>query len=259
MNSSQRIFLATLGALALNAQAVTGPFFDVSARTGFVHDDGAIADGHAEISTDLGYFQGSASADLLTGILRAQASASTTQTGPCNPTAPVDCQWGGNSRAYLIDTVTLHRTVTTPEQQVTRIDWQWDIDGQRTSGPFNGQTSAMAYAYVGDSPEALSAAPGINLGNLNQIKGTIEFDTEAYTVYVYGFIDLIARNGATADYGHTMKFSWSLPENVSYTSQSGLFLQGAAPVPEPQTGALMLAGLGLLGWHLNRRRAARHA
>lgn len=257
MNTFQRTLLATLGALALDAHAAPGPFFDVSARTGFVQDEGDIADGHAEVSTDLGYFQGSASADLLTGILRAQASASTTQTGTCNPAAPADCQWGSGSRAYLIDTVTLHRSATTPEQQTTRIDWQWDIDGQRTQGPFNGQTSAMAYAYVGDSAEALSAAPGINLGNVDQIKGTIEFDTEEYTVYIYGFIDLIARNGATADYGHTMKFSWALPQNVSYTSQSGLFLQGAAPVPEPQTGALMLAGLGLMGWQLKRRGQAR--
>lgn len=261
MNTFHQSILATvtLSALALNTQAATSPLFDAGARTGFVHDESTIDDGHAEIATDLGYFQGSASADLRTGILRAQASSSTTQTGTCDPSAPVDCQWGSSSRAFLIDTVTFHRAPTLPAQQTTRVDWQWNIDGQRDNGPFNGQTTAMAYAYVGDNTEAMGAAPGVDLGTFNQIKGTVTFDTEDYTVYVYGFIDVWARNGATADYGHTMKFSWALPENVSYTSQSGLFLQGAAPVPEPQTGALMLAGLGLMGWQLNRRRTARRA
>ncbi|RZI82312.1 MAG: PEP-CTERM sorting domain-containing protein [Rubrivivax sp.] len=244
-----------LSTSAFAAQAATTPLFNVGARSGFVQDESHAANGHAEISTDLGFFQGSASADLGTGILRASASASTTNTGTCDPSASGSpCIWGSQSRAFLIDTVTLHRTAALPGQ-TTRIDWQWDIDGHRDNGPFNGQTTAMAYAYVGDSTEAMGAAPGVNLGSFNQIKGTVEFDTEDYTVYVYGFIDLSARNGATADYAHTMKFSWSLPEDVRYTSSSGLFLKGATAVPEPESGALMLAGLGLMGWCLQRRRA----
>jgi len=61
---------------------------------------------------------------------------------------------------------------------------------------------------------------------------------------------------ADLDYGNTMHVSFTLPDNVSYASDSGVFLSAAnsvTPVPEPETWALMLAGLGLLG-HLARRR-----
>ena len=62
---------------------------------------------------------------------------------------------------------------------------------------------------------------------------------------------------ADLDYGNMLHVSFTLPGNVSYTSDSGVFLSAATavtPVPEPETWALMLAGLGLLGQFARRRR-----
>jgi len=63
---------------------------------------------------------------------------------------------------------------------------------------------------------------------------------------------------ADLDYGNTLRVSFTLPGNVSYTSDSGVFLSAASavtPVPEPETWALMMAGLGLLGHFARRRRS----
>ena len=64
---------------------------------------------------------------------------------------------------------------------------------------------------------------------------------------------------ADLDYGNTLRVSFTLPGNVSYTSDSGVFLSAAnpvTPVPEPETWALMMAGLGLMGHFARRRRTA---
>lgn len=52
----------------------------------------------------------------------------------------------------------------------------------------------------------------------------------------------------------TDPLSFNLPEGVIFTSASGGF--SAAPVPEPETYAMLLAGLGVLGFAARRRRQA---
>ena len=53
------------------------------------------------------------------------------------------------------------------------------------------------------------------------------------------------------------------PVFYGFTASNGLatddhWVTSAIPVPEPDSGALMLAGLGLLGWLLRRRAVAKH-
>ncbi len=61
-------------------------------------------------------------------------------------------------------------------------------------------------------------------------------------------------NGGTdCDFGNSAHLNFELPPGASFTSASGLLLTAA--VPEPGTWALMLAGLGVVGWMGRRRRA----
>ena len=67
-------------------------------------------------------------------------------------------------------------------------------------------------------------------------------------------------SGDTCDFGHTgtVRFG-DLPSGLSYTSESGAFLTGlggvvGGGVPEPATWAMMIAGFGLTGVALRRRR-----
>jgi hypothetical protein len=59
-------------------------------------------------------------------------------------------------------------------------------------------------------------------------------------------------DGTACDYAHTGTVAFTLPSNVTFTSDSGVFLtQG---VPEPATWAMMLIGVGGLGAVLRQRR-----
>lgn len=63
------------------------------------------------------------------------------------------------------------------------------------------------------------------------------------------------------DFGNTAALRFgALPDGLSFTSQSGVFLSGlsgpAPGVPEPASWAMLIAGFGLVGARLRRRRAA---
>ncbi|MEO8081128.1 MAG: PEP-CTERM sorting domain-containing protein [Caldimonas sp.] len=70
---------------------------------------------------------------------------------------------------------------------------------------------------------------------------------------------LTCGGGTDCDFGNSGHLNFDLPDNVAFTSGSGLLLSGVAvaPVPEPETYALILAGLGMTGWMARRRKARR--
>jgi hypothetical protein len=64
---------------------------------------------------------------------------------------------------------------------------------------------------------------------------------------------LVSLFEGTVDFYNTARISLDLPPGFSATTSSGLPLQFAA-VPEPETYAMLLAGLGLLGFVTRRRK-----
>ena len=77
----------------------------------------------------------------------------------------------------------------------------------------------------------------------------------------FGFsINASADDGYTTDFGNTAKFFIRLPDGITMKSSSGVFLADAKPVlaavPEPETYAMLFAGLGVLGFVGRRNRKA---
>ena len=62
-----------------------------------------------------------------------------------------------------------------------------------------------------------------------------------------------ASNGGTADFSDTVHLSFNVGKGVALTSASG-YQYNVAAVPEPEAFAMMLSGLGMIGFVARRRR-----
>ena len=68
------------------------------------------------------------------------------------------------------------------------------------------------------------------------------------------FLECSTDNDSSCDYYDTESISFTLPDDVTYTSASGMFLnQHVASTPEPGTLVLFATALVGLGWSLRRR------
>jgi hypothetical protein len=132
------------------------------------------------------------------------------------------------------------------------------------SSPGVNDAQFLNQISVGAAPGAL---PVISFSNAS---GWVSYSFSPFTPDHLVFHGVYALTGATqhvdigeviyaeasngvSDYAHTSDFSLSLPSNVTYTSDSGVFLTGANGVPEPGAWSLALLGLGLAGAALRRR------
>ncbi|MEO8037774.1 MAG: PEP-CTERM sorting domain-containing protein [Betaproteobacteria bacterium] len=113
---------------------------------------------------------------------------------------------------------------------------------------------------VQDAPTDLGAAMSItgfqtvsydSIGKMMFMTGIITVDGTDFEVSDVLSVDLEARFGSSMYVGFTGA-TGSLSSDQRITD----FSLAPAPVPEPETYALMLAGLGLVGWQLRRRRHA---
>jgi hypothetical protein len=92
-------------------------------------------------------------------------------------------------------------------------------------------------------------------------KSTLSQDIEGEFTFAYdkafqltATLNVSAANGGMADFSlASLDSSLVLPEGANLLSASGLYVQA---VPEAETYAMMLAGLGLVGWTARRRRSA---
>jgi len=122
------------------------------------------------------------------------------------------------------------------------------------------QPALVLPTLIGTQDGFTGAGSAFNTGDVNGA-GSWAGSTATRMVFV-GSFDLIGssvtlnptltlNNGCTyavCDFSASFRFV-DLPGNVSYTSDSGLFL---AAVPEPESWALMLAGLGCMGFMAQR-------
>lgn len=134
-------------------------------------------------------------------------------------------------------------------------DWHGSFAGDRSG---NG---AQAYFSAGAGESRLSASrfgSGYFSSSSNtyvvgdggdRYQFTLLYDLIGSEVVlpVFASMDLHATGGQIADFSRTAGVSLRLPDTVSYTSASGIFLSAIAAVPEPTTWITMLMGFGLVG------------
>jgi len=189
-----------------------------------------------------------ASASLIDGTLHAYAWTSNNPTLPkgCRPDM-LSCNWRTSADAWFWDKVTVKPNKDVKPGQV--IDWDWSATGLTTNGKWWSGASAYSYFYFGDDPEGWRKPISLDVKRQSrEIGGSIVMpaDGSALTLYFYATLSVFAEGGAVADYSHTARFGWELPDDVTVTSASGRFMTAA--VPEPASYALMLAGLAVLPW-----------
>jgi len=103
-------------------------------------------------------------------------------------------------------------------------------------------------------PGFQTASP-VQVGSSVSYVDTLSFQLHPGTTYSFGMSLDVTAIGLDADFGSTARAYLRLPEGVSYTSQSGVFLATAvplSPVPMPPAAWLMLAGLGTLAARLRK-------
>ncbi len=107
-----------------------------------------------------------------------------------------------------------------------------------------------------------SPTESFNLNISESLSGSFLAESDRVVVDVFAFTQVILNQNSnpgtfTADFSHTSTFDIQTDPDVTYTSESGVFLgSGLTPaVPEPSTYALLMAGLVVVG--LSARRGAR--
>jgi PEP-CTERM motif len=213
----------------------------------------------------------SARANLATGEIGVSASSDKFRSVLAGPT------WnGGLAYAQQNDTLTF-KVASATAATLTQITVGFELDGSLSVFPgqpgmatiddqfYFGSASARYTASIGTGSPSPNFAQGGWLShtweetgtNSLRFTGIYALTGASEVVGISNSLGTFAGQGGISDFLTTSKISLGLPTGVTFTSNSGVFLSGAAvspPVPEPGTYALMLAGLAGVGFVARRRR-----
>ena len=215
--------------------------------------------------------EASATADLAGGVLR--ATTASLADVPFQGVGPVGARVGTTS--FMQDYVTF----AVASAQGADIVVTSSLDGfDALSDPYYASASARmvvsfggSFSYYGGEDVAgnTTAYHGAVLGDFTSYSFTNETPTGFDFTGVLHVTDgerLRMSTGLYLDcsysscgFGNTARVGLDLPDGVSFTSDSGVFLTDAvatAPVPEPETWALMMAGFASIVSVARRRRRA---
>lgn len=173
---------------------------------------------------------------------------------------------GSNARADLYETITFQSNRTTPFDVGFHVHLDGMLgDGDQTLFSFYATdtyssilSGDVGYRAPGGAYESVSQSMPLIFG---QRGNWTSFGPEDYyrffTVYPnfaqWIISESLFSQSGTSDFSNTASLSLDLPEGVTFTSASGLFLTAAA-VPEPATWSLLIGGFGACGATLRQRR-----
>jgi PEP-CTERM motif len=116
------------------------------------------------------------------------------------------------------------------EYKIGTADMEWA--GQSGAAPYTGNTTGFnSFAFTNDTISGFTFQ-----GTLTVTNG------ETLPLFFTQFIN--CNDGAVCDFSNTGQMSLILPSDVTYTSNSGVFLTQGATAPEP--GSVLLVGLGFV-------------
>lgn len=191
-----------------------------------------------------------------TGSFLALSGGSTPTGSPDSCTLGAPCLLGGS-----VATIVGGSTLVGDETYADSNAFGSSIFGGRflTAGPTTGNTSTLTFTSPVDYVSFLWGSPDTyNLLTVNSASGSQTFDTSGTHAGATS-LSFSSDNG-NQSFSQYVQFASTGITSLVFTNEPGIDafetanFSVLAPVPEPETYALMLAGFGVLGWLSRRRR-----
>lgn len=113
-----------------------------------------------------------------------------------------------------------------------------------------GCTSQTGDGFGDGNDVSITPTTGLLSGGSDTFLGKVTLRGDQGIVF-FAFDANAGTSGGTADFSHTVQLSITAPNGVTWTSDSGQLLTA---VPEPETYAMFLLGISLVGFMTRRKR-----